>query len=119
VARPRISLDPGAVRKLAALGATVAEIADFLGVSRATLERNFAAEIDKGKAQLKFKLRRWQLRAAERGNAALLIFLGKAMLGQREQLTSDETDPLVIVTPCEHCQECNGATSGAEDRKVH
>ena len=84
MARPRKSISADQVIKLARLGLTVTEIADFLGVDRATLYRRFATEITKGECLMKLKLRRLQLRAAERGNVAMLIFLGKAILHQRE-----------------------------------
>jgi hypothetical protein len=81
-------------------------MADFFGCDRATIER-FAAEIAKGKAEMRFKLRRLQLRAAERGSAAMLIFLGKTVLGQKQK---DEERPTAVffkVIPpdgtCPHC----------------
>src|ERR1035438_4597371 len=84
MARPKKSISAEQVVKLARLGLTVTEIAEFLGVDRATLYRRFATEITKGQSLLNIKLRRLQLRAAERGNVAMLIFLGKVVLHQRE-----------------------------------
>lgn len=92
--RPKKHIDPAQVEKLAALCATHEEMADILGCDRATLERRFAAEIRKGRASVKAKLRRLQLRAAENGNAAMLIFLGKTLLGQSEK--PNEKDPVII-----------------------
>jgi len=34
-------------------------------------------------------LRRWQLEAARKGNASLLIWLGKQMLGQKDTIEID------------------------------
>lgn len=53
--------------------------------------------IDKGRSELRLKLRRWQLRAAERGSVAMLIFLGKAMLGQREDGSNGEADHVEVI----------------------
>ena len=74
-------------------GARHAEIAEFFGCDRSTVECRFAAETAKGKAALKFTLRRLQLRAAERGSAAMLIFLGKTVLGQVQR---DAEDPITL-----------------------
>ena len=82
--RPPKEINPAQVRKLAEIGATATEIADFFEVDRATIHRRFAAEISKGRAQLHMRLRRLQLRAAGRGSAAMLIWLGKTMLRQGE-----------------------------------
>lgn len=90
MARPKKQIDPVQVVRLAALHATHEEMADILGCDRATLERRFAAEIRKGRAELKTRLRRLQLRAAENGNAAMLIFLGKSLLAQNEQRDEDK-----------------------------
>lgn len=92
MARPEIEIDGKLVEKLAGIGAKNTEIADFVGCSVDTLDRRFAEEIRKGRANLKMSLRRWQLKYAEQGNSALLIWLGKQMLGQKDtiEVSSDE-----------------------------
>jgi hypothetical protein len=97
MARPKKSISAEQVVKLARLGLTVTEIAEFLGVDRATLYRRFATEITKGQSLLNIKLRRLQLRAAERGNVAMLIFLGKVVLHQREFPDEQETPTKVQI----------------------
>ena len=97
MARPLKKVPPLQVAKLAALGATVAEIADVLEVSDDTLERRFAGEIAKGRADLKIRLRRLQLKAAEKGNVAMLIFLGKSLLGQREDGRLQEPSKIEVI----------------------
>ena len=82
--RPKKAIDSSQVAKLAALGATVEEMADFFAVDSSTLHRNFATFIDKGRAALRLKLRRLQIRSAERGSVLMQIYLGKVLLGQRE-----------------------------------
>ena len=89
MARPEIEIDEKLVYKLASIGCKVNEIADFVGCSTDTLERRFAVEIKKGKAELRMSLRRWQLEAARKGNASLLIWLGKQMLGQKDTIEID------------------------------
>jgi hypothetical protein len=76
VGRPRTAINAEQVRKLAALGCTGQEIADVLGVHRDTLAANYSAQIDKGKSQLRIRLRRQLLKHALRENSApaVLIF---------------------------------------------
>lgn len=84
MARPKIQIDPKEVYKLAQIGCRIGEIADFLGCSHDVIERRFASELDKGRSELKMSLRRWQLQAAQKGQVAMLIWLGKQMLGQQD-----------------------------------
>jgi hypothetical protein len=86
MARPKKQIDPKIVQDLAALGCKTNEIAVTLGCSTDTLERRFAAELSKGRENLRISLRRWQLEAAKKGNVAMLIWLGKQMLGQTEKV---------------------------------
>jgi len=84
MARPKIQIDPIEVEKLAAMGCTTKEIASFFDCSVDTIDRRFAESLLKGKEKGKIKLRRLQWQAAEKGNVAMLIFLGKQYLGQRD-----------------------------------
>lgn len=86
MARPKKTIDPRMVHDLAQLGCKTKEIATTLGCSSDTIERRFAAELQKGRESLKISLRRWQLEAAKKGNVAMLIWLGKQMLGQTEKI---------------------------------
>ena len=88
--RPKKKIDTDLLYKLAQIHCTMKEMVDIIGVSEDTLKRNYAGIIDKGKAQGKMRLRRKQIEVAMQGNAALLIFLGKAMLGQSENPISDD-----------------------------
>jgi hypothetical protein len=85
MARPRADVDSDKVRELASLGAPITEVAKTLGVSADTIERRFAGDYAKGRAELRETLRMAQLREAKRGNTALLIFLGKQYLGQSDR----------------------------------
>lgn len=82
--RPKAAISAKKVENLAAQGAKVTEIADLFGVDRNTIHRSFEAELTKGKARLRESLRRQQIKAANRGNATMLIWLGKQYLGQSD-----------------------------------
>ena len=117
--RPRKAINEGQLIKLAALGATHDEIADFFGIDRSTVERRFARAIERGRAQRKLKLRRLQWRAAEKGNIAMLIWLGKNMLGQSDNPKDPDVEKKVIEFIVHHPDEilkvpcpCRGERKG-------
>ena len=98
VGRPKLDIDAEQVKRLARLHCTMQEMADFFGCHRDTLHNNFSAEINKGRSEGNISLRRkqWQM-AVEKGNVVMLIWLGKQMLGQRNEiLESDNNAPLPI-----------------------
>lgn len=100
--RPRKEIDPRQVEKLAALGCTMDEIASVVGCTKRTLERRFVAEIDKGRQSVKTRIRRWQLRAARGGNVAMLIWLGKQLLGQSDKIDTNNNvtgNGVILVLP--------------------
>lgn len=82
-------IPPEEVEGLFKIGCSTAEVADFFGVSRQTIELRFRQELLKGRAGLKTRLRRLQVQAAEGGNVTMLIFLGKNMLGQSDRVTHE------------------------------
>ena len=84
--RPRKVIDGDMVENLSMIGCTLDEIGHVVGCSRDTLERRFAAKIDKGKNECKTRLRKAQMTKALAGNVPLLIFLGKQMLGQSDRI---------------------------------
>lgn len=86
----RKCVPPDEVYKLAALGATMEEMSDWFGVNRETLKYNFSEYILKGQADLKQRLRLAQLKCALDGNATMLIWLGKNILGQQETPVNSE-----------------------------
>lgn len=85
MAKP-LPIDPKLVQDLAAIGCKTTEIATIVGCSHDTLERRFASEMEKGRSNLRASLRRWQIEAAKKGNVAMLIWLGKQLLGQTEKV---------------------------------
>lgn len=86
-----IVIPPEQVYDLATLGLNNKEIGRFYNVSDATIARNFAAELQKGREMTKIKLRRAMMKnACDNMNAAVQIFLAKAVLGMSE--TSSESN---------------------------
>jgi hypothetical protein len=82
--RPRLQLDEGLIERLAIIHCNNTEIAATVGCSVDTLDRNYAELIAKGREKGKSSLRRMQFELAQKGNATMLIWLGKQILGQRE-----------------------------------
>lgn len=83
------------VYKLAAMGCSNAEIARWFDIDQNTLDYNFATILAKGREDLKQSLRRAQIKLALSGNATMLIWLGKNILGQQENPTNtDANTPL-------------------------
>ena len=86
VGRPKkYSLDTRQVEQLAEYGCTDTEIASFFDIPRTTLERNYEHYITKGRESGKIRLRQYQWSAAKKGNVAMLIWLGKQILGQTDK----------------------------------
>ena len=90
VGRPKKEIDEELLFKLATIHCTMKEMVDIIGVSEDTLKNNFSGIIDKGKAEGKTRLRRKQMEVALEGNPTMLIFLGKAMLGQSDNPINNE-----------------------------
>lgn len=97
--RPRKSVDTQKLRLLAARMNSVEDIARVLDVSKDTLERNFADVIERGRAEARGSLRAAQFAAALNGSPALLIWLGKVLLGQRETVVVEATAAVTHETP--------------------
>ena len=85
------------VQKLAALGCTNKDIAKFFGCNDTALSRYFAAELEKGREEVKITLRRAMLEnACTKHNAAVQIFLAKNLLGMSDNgmVDDDANKPL-------------------------
>jgi len=79
------------MQKMATHGMSHEGIADVLGCSADTLERNFAGVLKKGRAEMQKNLRAAQMRLAlawpaQAGTSTLLIWLGKQVLGQKDHV---------------------------------
>lgn len=99
--RLRAEIDLNELEKLCGLHCTQPDLAAWFGVHLHTIENRIASDelydydgeqmtfrqiMDRGYAKGRVSLRRRQMEAADRGNPAMLIWLGKQLLGQREQI---------------------------------
>jgi hypothetical protein len=84
VGREKRVVPPDEVYKLAELGCTNKEIAEWFMIKEDTLNYNFCDYLTKARAGMKRRLRSVQLSTALAGNATLLIWLGKQYLGQSD-----------------------------------
>jgi transcriptional regulator with XRE-family HTH domain len=94
--RPPVAVDAEKVELMAAMGCTVEEIAAELRISKRTLMRRqkdpkFLESIERGKARGRATLRRLQWKSANAGNVTAQIWLGKQLLGQRDQWAVDHS----------------------------
>jgi len=97
--RPPIAIDLETVRRLAAIMASDAEIGQFLGLSARTIARAKKAEafqlaLTRGRVLGKLSLRRALWQSALSGNISMMIFLGKAHLGLRDNGSASSDDPI-------------------------
>jgi hypothetical protein len=95
MARPKGTIthkiDMEEVEKLAAIGCTQAEMAEWFGCSIATIERRLADPDNhviyrRGCARMVVSIRRQQIAIMMAGSAPMAIFLGKQYLGQRDKI---------------------------------
>ena len=101
MARPKADISPTTLEQLGRISATLEEVGMFFGVNERTIRYRLKSDADlrdawdKGRAQGRVSLRRKQMELAMSGNATLLIWLGKQLLGQREpdrvEPTQDQT----------------------------
>jgi hypothetical protein len=91
-------IDAKLVENMASWGCKTIEIANYFGVSVATIDRRFVEELVKGRANLQMSLRRKQIDIALKGNVTMLIWLGKQMLDQKDkhEMSSDEEKGFVM-----------------------
>jgi hypothetical protein len=92
---------PDEVYKLAAIGCSDSEIARWFTMKETTLKDNFREIITKGREDMKQTLRQAQIRLALSGNATMLIWLGKNILGQQETPTNSQDKPILPWTDTE------------------
>ncbi len=97
--RPRAELNLKLIRSLAQIGCTLTEIASIIGVNEKTIRRRASDEMEKGHNEMRTTLRRWQYLKAKDGNVAMLIWLGKQFLGQRERIDETIREEVVTIEP--------------------
>ena len=88
-------IDPIEVEKLASLGMKNSEIAEWFEIDDSTLNYNFKQFITKGKLNLIRSLRQAQIQTALNGNPALLIWLGRNLLGQSENPNTTDQNQIL------------------------
>ncbi len=96
MARPRKDVSEAVVEGMAKVGASNVDIAEFCGVDETLIRRRFAELLTKVRADRRTKLREWQWNAAENGNTAMLIWLGKQHLGQTDKVEQNSNQTIVI-----------------------
>jgi hypothetical protein len=96
MARPVKPIDAEMVRKLAAIGCTQEDIAECFGCSHSVIRERFRQEFHLGRAQSKISLRRAQFKRALAGSDAMLIHLGRPMLGQNYKVDVTPPAPQII-----------------------
>lgn len=105
--RPPVEVDPQKVYELASIACTLDEIALLCGCSVSTLRNKYKEVYDKGYAVARSSLRREQWKAASSGNATMLIWLGKQMLGQRDFKDDPAKAADAEMTPAELDEKIN------------
>ena len=107
MARPqKLVTDYAQIEKLSEIGCSDEEIAGVIGVGKRTFVRmkqrddNLVLALDRGKANLNVKLRRFQIEMALSGSVPMLIHLGKTVLGQGQpKIEETKENPLAQFLP--------------------
>ena len=95
MARPtKYNIKGEEVQKLSKFGMTNVEIADFFGCDESLIRKSYSEYVTKGRAEMKLRLRQLQWKSAEKGNAVMLIWLGKQILGQSDIPVGEDSQPL-------------------------
>lgn len=90
--RPKTDISLEDLKNLCRLNCTMPEIAAFFDIPLRTLEDRYTNDpevrsaIDHGRELGKISLRRKQMQIMEDGNSTMAIWLGKNLLGQRDNL---------------------------------
>lgn len=107
MARPqKLVTDYAQIEKLSEIGCSDEEIAGVIGVGKRTFVRmkqrddDLVLALDRGKANLNVKLRRFQIEMALSGSVPMLIHLGKTVLGQGQpKIEETKENPLAQFLP--------------------
>ena len=98
MARPKADISPTTLEQLGRINATLEEVGQFFGTTERTIrnrlktDSDLRAAWDKGRATGRVSLRRKQVELAMSGNATMLVWLGKQLLGQRDQPADSTSD---------------------------
>ena len=90
MAKQKIELDIDDIRELASEGNTIEDISTLLGVSNTVIAENeeYKRAYEMGLCDMRSMLRHSQFQSAKSGNTTMLVWLGKVILGQREETVS-------------------------------
>ena len=86
----KIQLDVDDIRELASEGNSMEDISTLLGVSNDVISNNdeYKRAYELGMCDMRATLRHSQFQSAKSGNTTMLVWLGKVILGQREETVS-------------------------------
>lgn len=125
--RPKAPIDEEQLSKLAEIYVSLTEAAYILGVSRKTLwqrmkeEEELRSAWQAGRARTRAAIRRKQIQEALSGNTAMLIWLGKNLLGQTdkheqrvEQSNIEKTRPITTALPPGYALDLSDQDDGQE-----
>ena len=86
VGRPKkYNIDTHQVEQLAGFGCSNTEMASFFGCDESLIRKSYSESIAKGRDNGKIRLRQYQWASAKKDNVAMLIWLGKQLLGQSDK----------------------------------
>ena len=86
----KIQLDVDDIRELASEGNSIEDVSTLLGVSKDVISGNEENQraYELGLCDMRAMLRHSQFQSAKSGNTTMLVWLGKVILGQREETVS-------------------------------
>ncbi len=98
MAAKKVKIDEKKVARLALDGCQMRTIARIMDIDQETLNRRCKTLIKKKRAERKHKLLKAQNRLVEKGDKAMLIWLGKSVLNQTERkvISGDSARPFII-----------------------
>ena len=103
------AIDPEQIKMLASFGCSYVEIGKYFECDESTIRKRFKAQVESGKEEMKFALRRAMWTSAMENNSiAMQIFMAKNFLGMSDKTAIDMTGNLETVL-----KEC-----GFEDNPV-
>ena len=82
------------VEQLASFGCTNTDIASFFGCDVSLITKTYSQFLTKGRDKGKIRLRQLQWKSAEKGNTAMLIWLGKQILNQTDKSEVELVKPI-------------------------
>ena len=94
VGRPKKDFTIEEIKKLCTLNCTMEEVAAFFGCNKKTIERRMLDDPEISEAiDMGRNMGRKQMELVNKGNAAMAIFLGKQILGQRDKNETEISSP--------------------------